>query len=1181
VRSIIAASVFTLIFTSFCSPVVAQNNPVPFLNNPTVPAATVPGGPGFTLAVNGAGFVNGATILWNGNARATTFVSGTQLTATILASDVATASLVSVTVSNPRPGGGVSNPVLFSVTTPATSLAFTRSESEFDPGGNSWVFQPTGLVAGSNPVDGTPVLAVADGKCPPPVSCTFDNGTIAEVGKLGLYHNGLVQSPQTIVTGDFNGDGVLDIVTVGQRIPNLIPNLNLYAAVTPGAPTGPGFLSDNDFPLPPGTSASPATLVGDFNQDGNLDIVTGGESAVYFVPGNGDGTLGAAISSTTESSPEGGMVAGDFNGDGILDLAVTNPQLNTVSILLGNGNGTFKTPVDYVTGTSPGAVVAGDFNGDGKLDLAILDGSGTTVSILLGNGNGTFKPNVEYPAGFSGSSLTLGDFNGDGILDIALSDTQCTNSSCPASGSVNILLGNGDGTFQSQLGFAAGGEPMSIVTTGLVAASPTPVGRAGVAVANLLDNTVSIFSPQASQIGTGNPVPVITSISPTNALEGSGPFTLIVNGSNFISSSTISFGGQTEAITSFSASQLTAAIPGSAIATAGPVLVLVSTPPPDGGVAEASFAVVLPPPTISSIIPSVVVAGSPGFTLTINGANFVNGSNVNFNGVSRAATFVNSTQITASVLSSDVVIQGIVNIFVASPVGVGGGTSSSMSLTVAPANSQPTVGTLSPASTTAGGQSFTLTISGTGFAPASLVTFGTQTVSAAYQSPTEVQAAIPAGAIAVAGTPLVTVANPGSAPSAVVTFTVNNPVAQESLLSPSSAPVGSAALNLNVTGSNFNSSSSILINGTAFSPTHVSPTLLQVAIPASDLAQAGTLNVSVTNPPPGGGTSSALPFIVDDYAVITLTTSETVTAGQPAPFSLMFAPSNGTYSNSITLAATGLPTGAKAAFLPSATIPAGSGAIAITLNISTTSRTSALSDFHLPMSTKELTVLEEGSAMLMLLGLLLRLLLYVWRRPHVVVAMLGRQDSVRPLTTIAMVFFLLTASICGFQQGCGTGGSPSAATAPVQIPSPTPINIAGNWTILSASSKSVAQRTFTGPVGQNGSSISGSLSISGSPCAQTGTLTGAVNASSITASLMENGQPVSLAGTVSSDGNSASGSYSAAVGGCTNGDVGTWSGTRSGTGSNPNGTPAGIYTITITATSSTVSHFTSVTLTVM
>jgi hypothetical protein len=1195
VRAIIAAATFIFIFASFSSPAVAQNNPVPFLNNPTVPGAIAPGEQGFTLKVNGAGFVNGATLMWNGSPRTTTLVSAIQLTAAILTADVATPSLVSITVSNPSPGGGVSNPVLFSVTTPATSLAFTWSESEFDPGGNSWVSQPMGLVAGSNPTDGTPVLVVADGKCPPVEFCSNDNGTIAGVGEQGIYHQNLVESPQAIVTGDFNGDGVLDVVTLGQlepsAYPNPTPNLNLYAVISPGATSGPGFQPVNEFSLLAGTSASPALVVGDFNRDGHLDIVTGGvsiatggTSAVYFLPGNGDGTLGTAISSSTESTTQGGLVAGDFNGDGILDLAVTNPQLNTVSILLGNGDGTFMAPVDSVTGASPGAVVTGDFNGDGKLDLAVLDGSGTSVSILLGNGDGTFKPKVEYPAGFSASFLTLGDFNGDGILDIALSDTQCTSSPCPANGSVNILLGNVDGTFQSQLSFAAGGEPMFIVTTGLVAAASPSVGRAGVAVANFLDNTVSIFSPLEAQGGTGNPVPVITSISPANALQGSGSFTLTVNGSNFIQSSTLSFGGQPEQIISFSASQLTANIPASAIATAGPVLVLVSTPAPDGGVAESSFAVFLPPPTISSITPSTLVAGSPGFTLTINGTNFVNGSTVNFNGVSRAVTFVSPTQITTSVLPADVVSPGIINVFVANPLGASGSagaTSTSAPLTVLPTNSQPTVGALSPASTTAGGQLFTLTITGTGFAPASVVTFGSQTVIAAYQSPTVVQAAIPASAIAVAGTPLVIVANPGSLPSTVVSFTVNNPVPQGSLLSPASAAAGSAALNLNVTGSNFNASSTVLINGTAFPTTYVSTTLIQAAIPASGFAQAGTLNVSVMNPPPGGGTSSVLQFIVDDYAVNTQTTSETVTAGQPAPFSLVFAPSNGTYSTSITLAATGLPTGAKATFLPSATIPAGSPVTPITMQISTTSRTSVSSDFRLPMAMKELTALVEGSAMFILLGLLLRFSLYGWRRPRIVVGVFGGQDSIRPFGTIAMVFLLFLACICGFQQGCGITSSPSAASAPQQISSPTPINIAGNWTILSTSTKFVAQRTFAGPVGQNGSSISGSLSISGSPCAQTGTLTGTMNASSLAASLVENGQPVSLAGTVSTDGNSASGSYTAAVGGCTNGDAGTWSGTRSATGSNPGGTPAGTYTITVTGTSGTVSHSTSVTLTVM
>ena len=772
-RTIIAAAIFTLLLASICSPVAAQTNPVPFLNNPTVPAAAVPGGTAFTLAVNGAGFVNGATILWNGSSRQTTFVSGTQLTAAIFASDIATANLISVTVSNPSPGGGVSNPVLFSVTSVNTSLVFTQNSSAFE----NWISQPTGLVAGIDPISNAPVLAVANAKCVVQANCVLDAGTIARYGVGGLLSQDIRDSPQAILAADFNGDGTLDYVTLGASF-SPAPGVSFSAWLSLGI-SGAGLSKQTNAALPAGSTASPAPVAGDFNRDGHLDIVTGGMSAVYFVPGNGDGTLGAAISSNTESSTEGGLAAGDFNGDGILDLAVTNPLLNSVSMLFGNGDGTFKTPVDSATGSAPGAVVTGDFNGDGKLDLAVLDGSGTTVSISLGNGDGTFKPHVEYPAGIFASSLALGDYNGDGILDLAFSDTQCVNSICPANGSVDILLGNGDGTFQSQLSFAAGGQPMFIATTSLSTFSNPPTGRAGIAVVNLSDNTVSIFSPQGSQGGGGNPVPIIVSISPASAVEGSGPFTLTVNGSNFLSSSTISFGGQAEPTTFVSASQLTAAIPGSAIATPGAELVLVSTPAPDGGVAESSFAVVLPPPTISGIIPSIAVAGSPGFTLTINGANFVGGSTVNFDNASRPAAFVDSTQITTSVLPADVLNAGTINISVTDPIGVGnsgGGTSSTVTLTVVPANTQPTLGALSPASATAGGPSFTLKISGTGFLPSSVVTFGSTTVNSAYQSPNELQASIPASAIAVAGTLLVTVANSGEKPSLAMSFTVNNAV---------------------------------------------------------------------------------------------------------------------------------------------------------------------------------------------------------------------------------------------------------------------------------------------------------------------------------------------------------------------------------------------------------------------
>ena len=119
------------------------------------------------------------------------------------------------------------------------------------------------------------------------------------------------------------------------------------------------------------------------------------------------------------------VAVGDFNGDGIPDLAVADSGVyptysGTVSILLGKGDGTFQAAVNYAAGRQPVSVAVGDFNGDGKLDLAVANygdyfhGSGSGVSVLLGNGNGTFQPAQSFPAGINPTSVAVGDFNGDG-----------------------------------------------------------------------------------------------------------------------------------------------------------------------------------------------------------------------------------------------------------------------------------------------------------------------------------------------------------------------------------------------------------------------------------------------------------------------------------------------------------------------------------------------------------------------------------------------------------------------------------------------------------------------------------------------------------------------------------------------------------------------------------------------
>lgn len=921
-RTFIAIAIFAVLAAGFCPSLAAQNNPVPFLNNPTVPAAVAPGGAAFMLTVNGGGFVNGATILWNGSARTTTLVSGTQLTAAILASDIATANLASVTVSNPSPGGGVSNPVLFSITTPTTSLAFTQSGgTEFD----NWISQPTGLFAEPNPADGAPVLAVVNAKCVVQASCILDNGTI-EIEYGGFFTQDIEDSPQTIVGGDFNGDGILDYITLGGDV----HTETVFAGWVSLGISGGGLAAQKSFPLPSGSTASPAPVAGDFNRDGHLDIVTGGQSSVYFIPGNGDGTFGTPVASVTESALEGGMAAGDYNRDGILDLAVTNPLLGSVSILLGNGDGTFKAPADFATGSNPSTVVTGDFNGDGELDLAILDGSGTMVSILLGNGDGTFKTHVEYPAAASGFSLTLGDFNGDGILDVAASDTG---------GLVSFLLGNGDGTLQSPLDFATGGVPQLIATTSRDSGSSQPIGRAGVAVLDPVNNDVLEFSPVASQKQTGNPVPTISSVSPQSAIENGSAFTLTVTGTNFISSSTISFGGQMEPTAFLGATHLTAAVPASAITAVGPVTVLVTNPGPGGGIASANFSVLIPAPTVSSIIPAGAIVASPGFSMTINGTNFDDTATMLFNNAERAAALVSSTQLTVPVLASDLMNLGTIPIVVRNPQG----TSSSLNFTVLPSNTQPAIASLVPNSAAAGGPAFTLQISGNAFGPSSVVTFGSTVVSSAYVNPAMLEASVPSSAIAIAGTPLVTVTNPGGSPSAGSPFSVgnggNNPAPAAVSVLPTNVPAGNSSLTLTVTGSNFVQGSVVQVNGSTRPTTYVSATSLTAMLPSTDFAHSGTLSITVNNPAPGGGTTVQLSFVVDDYNVSAQSSSQTVTAGQNANYNLSLTAMNGTLGESVSFSATGLPSGASAGFTPS-TLPAGSSSTGVALSISTTPHSS-------------------------------------------------------------------------------------------------------------------------------------------------------------------------------------------------------------------------------------------------
>src|SRR5439155_55346 len=262
--------------------------------------------------------------------------------------------------------------------------------------------------------------------------------------------------------GDFDGDG----------IPDLVASSTGYGDNTVSVRLGQG---DGTFKAPRyfDVGDSPgAVVVGDFNRDGAEDLAVTTPTGVAVLLGNGQGAFKEPLTFATGSGATGilptSVAVGDFNGDGVDDLAIANNHGGPISILLGNGDGTFRTASSFGAGARPSFVAVGDFNRDGVKDLAIVNqgsrpGTGS-VSVMLGNGDGTFRVGSSlFPLNFP-QSVAIADFNGDGIEDLAVSVdsfTYCPGSCLVRSGAV--FLGNGDGTFQATLTFVASGPGLVVL----------------------------------------------------------------------------------------------------------------------------------------------------------------------------------------------------------------------------------------------------------------------------------------------------------------------------------------------------------------------------------------------------------------------------------------------------------------------------------------------------------------------------------------------------------------------------------------------------------------------------------------------------------------------------------------------------------------------------------------------
>jgi hypothetical protein len=229
------------------------------------------------------------------------------------------------------------------------------------------------------------------------------------------------------------------------------------------AVAGSGFNAPANYSVSPSTELS-YVAVADFNGDGKADLATlnwNSNGSVSVALGNGQGSFQSPTDYPVGQYPSS-VVAGDFNGDGKLDLAVANDgdlsagaPPTTVSVLLGKGDGTFQPATSFsVAGYGAFSIAIGDFNGDGKADLAVANigspnaGKSASLSVLLGRGDGTFQPAFSYPANPGSSFVTVSDFNGDGVSDLVLANNA----------GVSVLLGNGDGSFRAGQTYPTGGS---------------------------------------------------------------------------------------------------------------------------------------------------------------------------------------------------------------------------------------------------------------------------------------------------------------------------------------------------------------------------------------------------------------------------------------------------------------------------------------------------------------------------------------------------------------------------------------------------------------------------------------------------------------------------------------------------------------------------------------------------
>lgn len=363
------------------------------------------------------------------------------------------------------------------------------------------------------------------------------------------------------------------------------------------------------------------------------------------------------------------------------------------------------------------------------------------------------------------------------------------------------------------------------------------------------------------KVTINTPIPTLTMIDPASTAAGTLGLMLKVTGTNFVNGAKVKWNGADRDTMFVGATELKATIPASDLTAAGTAQITVMNPLPGGRTTEAkTFTIVANPmPVLTSIAPNSAVAGTAGVMLTVTGSNFVNGSIVRWNGNDRATMFVSATELKATIPASDLTTAGEANVTVFNPA-PGGGTSSAVKFTITNIP-PPEITSLSPETTIVGTNGLTLNVNGKNFTASSKVQWNGSDRTTTFANGTLLMATIPASDLTNTGMANVTVVNNGNSSNAK-SFAIVNPMPTLTSLVPTTVLAGSNSFALTVNGTNFVNGAKVYWDGAERVTTFVSATQLMATIDATDVKTAKTVNVTVKNPTPGGGTSGAVSFTV-------------------------------------------------------------------------------------------------------------------------------------------------------------------------------------------------------------------------------------------------------------------------------------------------------------------------------